>query len=174
MSTFEAFMGRSYAAFLGSDQYSQQEFTFDENAGMNDPHVKMYYEMRLLSTERAQRDKLRTFMAATENALRERLSSGMTDKDAQDVVDIIGRMRLVLGAGYPDDMEPEVKTAMATINDLSKQLQELRKKKMSELNSGSDTSNGETLTAPEKTTMEKVGPVLALAAGGIAAYLALR
>lgn len=246
----EAFLGREIIPHMSSGQgsaiarakweatqFTNKDFAFDRSAGMADVHVAEYAKLAAADsaagTYTKSMTKLMSFVKATRNALKERLSKPMTDKETETVVGIIGRMNLVLEitaqnfpGGIPASNAAEVDSYMKEINDLSKQLvekriadskrvsqaafnaakaehnfqlqvQEFQAKKTADTGTtvpggGAPSSTSTPGPAPSsgvpgggmyegeeppeiaQTDAQKYGPVLALAAGGIAAYFALR
>ena len=190
--------------FTTGQVYTAKEFAFDRDSGLADPHVAQYLTLatndKASGSYDASTKKLKSFLVATRDALRNMMSTPMTDTDTQKVVDIIGRLNLVLEItrntfpnGLPVDAANAVNDYVGEINDLNSQLMERRKTKYQadiaqqiRVNTEAqekDSVPGGGAAGPagsvisdevEKTTMQKVGPVLALAAGGLAAYLALR
>jgi len=205
-------------AKIEASLFSPKEFAFDREAGFNDPHVAEYAKLAALDSGSGNFDrsmeKLKSFLIATRDALKQRQGKLMTDRETQEVVDIAGRMNLIVEitqknfpGGIPTGMANMTKEYMGEINDIVSQLVERRKSQFIRVadqyqkamqfeeqfkldveewkakkaaagegdpgapGGGAAGSGGEIV---EKTAMQKYGPVAALAAGGLAAYLALR
>ena len=118
-------------------QYTPKEFTFDRSKGLADVHVDEYAKLAAADKASGSYDrsmeKLLSFVKATKNALKDMLKADMTDADTQKVVDIIGRMNLVLeitqqtfAGGIPAGTASEVDSYLKEINDLVQQLMNKR------------------------------------------------
>lgn len=142
----ESYMGASVIPHMSSGQgsaiayakmqatlFTSKEFPFDRSAGLADEHVAEYSRLaaadRAAGTYEASMTKLLSFVIATRDALKARLSRQMTDRETADVVGIIGRMNLVLEitaqnfpGGIPGRTASEVDNYTKEINDLTTQL----------------------------------------------------
>lgn len=167
--------------------FSDKDFVFDKEAGMADEHVQHYYSLLKSGTQQQVSDKLRSFIIATRNALKERLTGVMDDAKAQQIFDIIGRMKLLFEGGILKSDKNFVDEMTIEINDLTNQLISKRQKDYDSASVAMQAQEAQewgvpgtpgggvaSVPVPEKTTMQKVGPLIALAAGGIATYFALR
>lgn len=142
MATIEHY---DMAAYMGADESMLERrafggFTFDREKGLRDVHVQDFANKAKADAATGTYDKakkkLESFLKATRDALKTSLSKPMTDAETQHVVDVLGRLGLVLefaGQYWPSGVPNEnlVEQYMNEINDLAEKLAEKRRREHS-------------------------------------------
>lgn len=142
MATVEQY---DIAAYMGADESMLERrafggFNFDREKGLRDVHVRDFANKAKADAAtgvyQKAKTKLVSFLKATRDALKTSLSKPMTDAETQHVVDVLGRLGLVLefaGQYWPSGVPNEnvVETYMQEINDLAEKLAEKRRREHS-------------------------------------------
>lgn len=142
MATVEQY---DIAAYMGADESMLERrafggFNFDREKGLRDVHVRDFANKAKADAAtgvyQKAKTKLVSFLKATRDALKTSLAKPMTDAETQHVVDVLGRLGLVLefaGQYWPSGVpnENQVDAYMQEINDLAEKLAEKRRREHS-------------------------------------------